>query len=355
MAGQYVRNHWYAAALTGEIAGGRLLARTVLAESILLFRTGDGRLVAVEDRCPHRNVALSLGRVVGERLQCGYHGLQFDVGGRCVHMPGTDAKPPAQLRLRTYCVAERYGYVWIWMGVEEEADIALVPDYSWQSDPAWTGALHVQATNCNYRLALENVLDLSHVTFVHNKTVGTPEVAETPAQVVTGDGLVRISRHFEDAVLPPVYQQATGWTRARRTQEISYFAVNCILLEVVIEPVGGVDPEARKILRFAGPYTPERHGSHLHFSSAYRNFDLADGALTERLIETIRAAYAEDVPFLESQQQLLDRGVAQANRLYAVDKGPVLAMRMLDDRLHQEALPGAGAGDVALSKTTGVS
>ncbi|MDX8356488.1 aromatic ring-hydroxylating dioxygenase subunit alpha [Sphingopyxis terrae] len=333
---RYVRNHWYAAALSTELSPGSLVRRVVLGEAIVLFKAANGRISALEDRCPHRNVALSMGHVAGHNLQCGYHGLQFDGMGQCVAMPGQVGKPSGQLSVRRYAVADRHGYLWIWTGDPDQGEVDLIPDYSWQSDSGWAGTLHWQATKCNYRLALENVLDLSHATFVHQHTVGSPEVAETPADVIKQDKHVEIVRRFDDMVLPKFYQKATGLERARRVQSITYFDVNCVRLDVTIDPAGNVDPAAVRRLRFGGPYTPELPGSHLHFSSAYRDFDLENESLTGFLIDAIKSAYCEDIPFLESQQSLIDSGHAQPNKLFAVDKGPVLAMRMLDQRIADE-------------------
>lgn len=332
----YVRNHWYAAALSAEIQPGALLKRTVLEESLVIFRPEQGRLAALEDRCPHRNAALSLGTVIGGTLQCGYHGLRFDRAGRCVHMPGQARAPSHPFSARSYPALDAHGYAWVWMGDAGHADPAAIPDYSWQTDPKWTGELRLRTTQCNYRLALENVLDLSHVSFVHDRTVGTPEVAETPADVTADENRVDIVRRFPDATLPAVYKLATDWERAGRKQTISYFGVNCVVLDVEIEPVGNQRPDQIRRMRFGGPYTPESKNSHIHFSSAFRDFDLGNASLSTTLIRTIEEAYSEDVPFLESQQIIIDAGRARPHRLFAVDKGPSLAMRLLDGLLDRQ-------------------
>src|SRR5262249_41333621 len=158
--------------LSAELVPGAMISRTVLDQPIVLFRAEHGPAAALENRCPHRNVSLSMGRVVGEQLQCGYHGLRFDARGRCVHIPGNDRSPLGIFAARSYPLTERYGYLWIWMGDPQRADPSAVPDYSWQTDPNWTGELRLRSTRCNYRLALENVLDLSHASYVHGNTVG---------------------------------------------------------------------------------------------------------------------------------------------------------------------------------------
>src|SRR5687768_10422806 len=109
----YLRNTWYIAAEPQELAS-RPLARTILERPVVVFRTASGKVVALDDRCPHRFAPLSLGHVAGERIQCGYHGAQFDASGACVHVPGQDIVP--RVKIASYPVVEKHGYVWIWMG-----------------------------------------------------------------------------------------------------------------------------------------------------------------------------------------------------------------------------------------------
>jgi nitrite reductase/ring-hydroxylating ferredoxin subunit len=342
----YVKNHWYAVAIARDLPAGDLVKRRVLGMPVVLFRDEDGRPAAIEDRCPHRNVSLSLGCLVGSHVQCGYHGLVFDRTGRCVRMPNVE-QPPAIMRVQAFPVVQKHGYVWLWAGDPALAAEDKIPDYSWQDDPAWVGELAWQETRCNYMLALENVLDLSHATYVHGETVGSPQVAQTVPEVVMGSDSVAIRRVFTDRELPAFYQRATGWEQADRTQTITYFAVNCVRLEITIAPVGNTDPGQVVRLMFGGPYTPSDDGSHLHFSSAYRNFRLDDAEMTQALIGTIRKAYAEDVPFLVDQQRIIDEGRSQPNRLFAVDRGPVAAMRLLGKWIHADKAARAPAAAAA--------
>lgn len=331
----YLKNHWYAVAIGSELKAGSLKPVVVLGRPIVLFRGASGQASALEDRCPHRNVALSLGSVVGETLQCGYHGLQFDNSGACVKLC-TSEPPPRGMVAAAYPLIERHGYLWAWMGVPALADDDLVPDYSWQDAEGWAGRLTSTVTKCSYVLALENVLDLSHAAFVHGETVGSPEGASTMAEVASEGDTVTITRRFLNQRLKDFYERATGWQHADRVQKITYFGNNCVTLEVAISPVGSTDPSKRKLIRFGGPYTPSAPNSHLHFSSAFHNFNIEDEALSESLISIIKRAYAEDVDFLENQQRYLDERISQPNRLFSVDKGPAVAMRMLRAKIVQE-------------------
>jgi phenylpropionate dioxygenase-like ring-hydroxylating dioxygenase large terminal subunit len=159
----FLRNYWYVAASDDEV-GRKPLRRILLGEPVVLFRTEDGTPVAFEDRCAHRHLPLSMGKLVGDTLQCHYHGLRYDMTGTCVRVPGQDLIPPSA-RVKTYPVVQRYHWVWIWMGDPALADPDTITDYHWLDDPSWGAKvqyLHVQA---NWKLIVDNLLDLTHLAF----------------------------------------------------------------------------------------------------------------------------------------------------------------------------------------------
>ena len=129
----YLYDAWYVAAWDHELSEGAL-ARTLLEQPVVLFRTASGRAVALEDRCCHRLAPLSLGKVIGEEIQCGYHGLKFDSTGACTEVPSQTRVPP-DARVRSYPVVERHCWIWIWMGDPDAADDTLIPDMYWHDSP----------------------------------------------------------------------------------------------------------------------------------------------------------------------------------------------------------------------------
>src|SRR5262249_10295984 len=146
------------------------VARTFLGEKIVLFRTKDGRAGALEDRCCHRAAPLSAGEVVVDSLACAYHGLRFAVDGRCIEIPG-QKEIPARSRVKSYPVVERWNIAWIWMGDPAKADPDKIEDLPWLDSPKWTatpGYLHL---NANYQLLIDNLLDLTHVAYIHRRTI----------------------------------------------------------------------------------------------------------------------------------------------------------------------------------------
>src|SRR5215475_7110115 len=131
----WIANAWYVAAWSHELEAGRLLARTIIDQPLVLYRTNDGEIVALEDRCCHRFAPLSLGRLEGDELRCMYHGLKFAPDGRCVEIPGQKLIPQSAF-VRHYPLVVRGSWVWLWMGDAALADPAAIPPSLAIEDPA---------------------------------------------------------------------------------------------------------------------------------------------------------------------------------------------------------------------------
>lgn len=160
----YLGNTWYMAAWAHEV-GRELFTRTLLDRRLVLFRTENGAPAALLDRCPHRYAPLSRGRLVGDLIQCGYHGLCYDREGRCVRNPFA-AAPPRSARVEHFPLIERDGVIWIWMGAAEPTP-ATIPDFSYLSDATRKGPRGHSSIAANYGLVMDNLMDLSHVEFLH--------------------------------------------------------------------------------------------------------------------------------------------------------------------------------------------
>ena len=182
---QFPLNAWYACAYDVEV-GRSLLARTICNLKMVLFRTLDGKPAALEDACWHRLMPLSLGHLDGDEVTCGYHGLVYNVQGHCTHMPSQETLNPSAC-VRSFPVLQRHRFVWVWPGDPAKADPALVPDMHWNDDPAWAGDGKLITVKCDYRLVVDNLMDLTHETFVHGSSIGNREVAETPFVATHGD------------------------------------------------------------------------------------------------------------------------------------------------------------------------
>ena len=145
----YLRNSWYVAAWDHEV-GDSLFPVKMLGENIVLYRKTNGEVAALEDACPHRKLPLSMGRIKGDTVECGYHGLTFDGTGTCTRVPGVE-KIPHVACVRSYPLHERYGLLWLWMGDADKADPALIFHVDHWGDPAWgLNRGDSMAIECNY-------------------------------------------------------------------------------------------------------------------------------------------------------------------------------------------------------------
>jgi len=205
----FVRNAWYVAAWDHEITR-KMTRRVLLDEPILLFRRDDGVAVALEDRCCHRQAPLSMGKLVGNVVKCPYHGLEFDSSGKCVKVPSQDLVP-ASARVRAYPLVEKNHWLWIWMGEPAKADPKLIEDFHWMDDPAWRyggNYLHVESS---YLLLVENLLDTTHLPFLHPTTLGTDSFARSEFEVKREGDRITVGRYLMNELPAPFHKQMGGF------------------------------------------------------------------------------------------------------------------------------------------------
>ena len=244
------------------------LARLLLNEPVVLYRREDGAAVALEDRCCHRHLPLSMGRLEGDELRCGYHGLRFAPDGRCTEIPGQASVPP-QARVRAYPLIERYQWLWIWMGAPERADAALIPNWWWADHREWAYTQPEQIyVKCNYQLIADNVLDVTHLAYVHSSSIGASSITEFPATVEREERLVRLTRWIRDRAPPPLYKRAGGFPdNVDRWQIVEHvppsYSVNF---------AGCQDATRRIDLMALSAPTPETERSTHYFYGFVRNF-----------------------------------------------------------------------------------
>jgi phenylpropionate dioxygenase-like ring-hydroxylating dioxygenase large terminal subunit len=200
----FLKNAWYVAAWDHELAA-QLLPVRVLGEAIVLYRQTNGTVVALEDACPHRKLPLSMGRIKGDHVECGYHGLTFDGKGICTRVPGVE-KIPHVARVQAYPIVERYGLLWVWMGPADQADATKIFDVDHWGDPAWgLNRGDAMTLECNYLYMTDNLLDPSHVAWVHPSSFGNAAAEEAPLQTTIGEHGVTVWRWMLDVEPAPFY------------------------------------------------------------------------------------------------------------------------------------------------------
>jgi phenylpropionate dioxygenase-like ring-hydroxylating dioxygenase large terminal subunit len=334
----WLRNCWQVIAFSHEI-GSTPLARTVVNEPVVLFRTQSGEAVALADRCPHRLTPLSMGRVVGDQIQCGYHGLCFDRHGVCVRVPGQETVP-AKARVKKYPLAERHTLAWAWMGDPELADPGKIPDFHWLEHPDWAVSAGYHHFKANYQLVNDNLLDLSHESFVHEETIGNEAVAEAPVAVSLDRDVVRVHREMFNIEAPPFYKKTTGFTgRINRWHTTRFTPPGFHVIENGSMPADAPDRShalERKVLNLI---TPETETSSHYFWGVVRQFRLDDRELTDYIRQGIRHTFDQDKEILEAQQRAIgpDPDRVSFPITIRVDSGPIQGRKLVQAMIAREA------------------
>jgi vanillate O-demethylase monooxygenase subunit len=333
----YLRNEWYVAALSDELEG-RPVARTLLGQPLVLFRTASGKAAVMDNRCPHRGAPLSTGEVVGESLVCGYHGFSFETTGRCNHIPG-GAVIPAKACVRSYPVVDRWGWVFVWMGDLAHVDESLLPNFRWTAEPGWAGGRDYLHVRSNYTLVRDNLLDLTHARFVHKNTLATSAVTDTPIRTSLHGRVVRVERNMLNIEPSPFFKKIPGFKgRVDHRQCIEFHAASYISINTTVTAVAGEDDDRTAAFYVLNAMTPETDKSTHYFWALVRNFAPEDDEVTRMQHELNRATFQEDVDILEQQQALLDSAPADWQPVAVPnDGGCIQAARLMKRLLAQEA------------------
>lgn len=341
----FLMDIWYQAAWSEEIVDGQPLARTIAGVPVVLFRTSNGSLSALHDQCPHRFAPLSLGKVEGDTIRCGYHGLAFDKAGQCVdnlHGPVLRAA-----RTRSYPVEERHEAVWIWLGNADKADPSFIRDLSMLDDTPDTAKFRGNMpTKANYLLIMDNILDLSHANSLHLESLG-PLPPGFRMEVAEQDGGVEVTWLAEN-VEPTLLAQAVLGKPIPVNQRLnaSWRAPSVIILDGGSMLPGDNQPYI-ELTRAIHSMTPETERTSHYFYAVTRTTDLDNVEMTNAVkAMTLKAFAGEDKPMIEAQQERM--GTADfwelKPALFSVDSGAVRARRRIDAMLAAEAAAASEVG-----------
>ena len=336
----FVRNAWYPIAWSDELDEGPL-GRRLLGEPVVMFRNGQGVAAALEDRCAHKFLPLSMGRVCGDEIECGYHGLRFGGDGACRRIPGQKLIP-ANIRVRAYPVAERLGLVWVWTGEPDRADEALLFDLPPYRDPAW-GVNHGPYTPvaAHYQQLTDNLLDPAHVSFVHRSSLGSAEMEDIPVETRQIGDIVEVNRWTLDRPPVPIFEQFMKIEgHVDRWQYYFFYPPSINVVDFGIGPVGMAhsDEERDRYTRIFSCHflAPETANSTHYFWMQVRNFESDSPAVSARMTEQFVMAFEEDRTILEAVQQAQDEAGAKPSVRLAIDNGPNRSRRIVERMIREE-------------------
>ena len=301
----YLRNSWYVVALSSEIEA-KLRAFRILGENIVIYRTERGEPVALEDSCPHRRLPLSKGRLLNGNIECGYHGLQFDRSGQCVAAPTQDRIPPTAI-VRSYPIVDRWGLVWIWMGDAGLSDDSLIIDIENYDNADWKITSGDALTcACNYLYVVDNLLDPSHVAWVHLSSFAAPGTDNTPVEITeTGNG-VFVHRWIYDTKPPPFYAPLVQFEgNCDRLQHYEAQFPCTAINKSIFFPAGkggpgsSIDEQTYIMISYHFMTPIDANNTRYHWLQ-HRNTDPDNEEVTVAIASGLKAAFLEDRDVLEA-------------------------------------------------------
>ena len=350
----WLRNCWYVIAWDHEIPAateGTLFSRKVLGEPILVYRTADGKFAALEDRCCHRHAPLSIGRREGDAVRCGYHGMMFNASGQCIDLPGMERIPP-RAQVKTYPVVCKNNWVFVWMGDPALADEKKLPDNFSCNHPDWVnipGYLHYDTP---YLLICDNLLDFSHLSYVHEKTLGgSTAIAQARPKIETidadGQRGIKVTRHVHDVPAPPYYQRFRKFeTHLDRWFVYDFLFPGTLLMHSGGRPVTDAPDDLSHTVQLHScqTLTPETETTtHYFFQQSHRRGE-GDSTMKNSMYRTLLEAFNEDCHMITAQFKNLVPGAEEHMLPLHFDAALGRFRRMLADAV---ALERAGATEGA--------
>jgi vanillate O-demethylase monooxygenase subunit len=333
----FPKNTWYVGSMPSEI-DGKPLGRMICGESIVFFRGPDNQVAAVEDFCPQRGAPLSLGKVVNGKLVCGYHGLEMGCDGKTAAMPCQ--RVAGFPSVRTYPVVERYGFIWVWPGDAKEADPSKIHHLAWADDLAWANSGGLNHVKCDYRLMIDNLMDLTHETYLHPTSIGHKEIDHTPPKTRM-DGDCAIAERYMDGIMAPPFWRAglrgnnlADDVPVDRWQICRFYPPSHVLIDVGVAHAGHggfhADPKIKVSSTVIDFITPETESSTWYFWGMARNFNAQNRALSDQIRDSLSKVFSEDLQMLKMQQHNLERNAGRKLLNLNIDGGGVQARRIID-------------------------
>lgn len=326
-------NAWYVAGWDGEVDSAPL-ARTICNVPMVFYRRRDRSVVAMRDACPHRLLPLSMGLREGDSLRCRYHGLKLGPDGVAEEMPLRNDPVNRSICVETFVTHERHRFVWVWVGEKDRADPSLIPDLWPCSAPGWTfdgGYYHIAA---DYRLAIDNLMDLTHETHVHAGSIGQPEIMDAPIETRVDGEEVWVTRWMPGIEAPPFWRGPLGKdVPVDRWQICRFMLPSAVMIDVGVAPVGAGATIERHDQGVRGMVidfmTPETETTHHYYWGMARDFDIEDTGFTVRFKSQQGGVFLQDKEVLEAQQKAIRANPDLRLAAYRIDEGGTRARQII--------------------------
>ena len=338
---RHLRNQWYVAGLSSEVTNKPVASR-ILDQPLVLFRTNsNGELVILEDRCVHRQAPLSLGEVVNDNIQCGYHGIEYDKTGTCTRIPSQNQIPPGAA-VRAYPCIEQQGFIYVWMGDPGLCETNSPYDFPFASNPNWRVRYAQLYGRFDSRLLIDNLMDVTHLPFAHKSTIGASGVAENAIAKTERHGeRIRVTRFMKDIAPAPAHVAVTGYSEnVDRWQVIEYSPPGFVWLQVGSSKTGKggreADPENillnRHTLHVA---VPETNNTTLYFWVMANKADALTADQEEAIYDASIHAFNEDIAIIEGQQVRWNTKIPKID--VVADSGALQVRRLMERLIEEEA------------------
>lgn len=346
----FAMNAWYVAAHADEVTDG-FLGRQIVGERVLMSRDASGKVHAINDRCPHRFAPLHQGERDQDTVVCPYHGLKFGLAdGLCKHNPHGDGRIPGAAKVKVYAVEERDRVIWLWPGDPDLADRSTIPDlklFYYDDFDAVHGLINMAV---DYRLVIDNLLDLSHAQYLHAGTLAPANVKREVTNEI-GDNWIKVSAEMLDS--PTAKGQALIFNQERSDFRSSIqWLLPGVLRHSLSSSEVGTDPMLGARTQNAHLITPETETSTHYFwihtrGETARPFDQEINELTRKVI--LHAFTQEDEPMIAACQDYMDgQEFFSLQPLYlSSDYAGTRARRMLERKIADEAGASAPATEPA--------
>jgi phenylpropionate dioxygenase-like ring-hydroxylating dioxygenase large terminal subunit len=330
----YPSNQWYVAGWDYEIDRSPF-ARIICGESVVLYRRFDRTVVALRDACPHRLLPLSMGIKEGDSIRCRYHGLLIGSDGVAAEMPIKTERVHKSVCTKSYPVAERHRFIWIWIGEAARADASLIPDFWPCSHPEWTFDGGYYSVKCDFKLVIDNLMDLTHETYVHEGSIGQPDILDSPIETRFDRNQVTVTRWMANIDAPPFWRDALKKEgRVDRWQICHFVAPSSVIIDVGVALIGAgatIEKHDQGVRGFVvDAMTPESATSTHYFWGMARNFDVDDQGFTARFKRQQGGVFLEDVEVLQAQQRSITNNPDLKLKAFGIDAGSVRARQIID-------------------------